>query len=116
MTLLKTYDIQLKSIWLQKTIREKPKWALENGFEFNEQHHRWMNTDTGEVHEHPENTGKILSVLEYDSLLEGISEQHQQVQLKENRITDVPSYLDIGQKYRKIYCTKICRVICRGRM
>ena len=33
----KTYDIQLKSIWLQKEVRKKPHWAEEHNLEFNEQ-------------------------------------------------------------------------------
>ena len=40
---------------LYKDTRETPQWARDNGLEFNEEHHRWMNPNTGEVHEHPEN-------------------------------------------------------------
>ena len=43
---------------LYKAPREKPQWAQDHGLEFNEQHHRWMNPDTGKVHSHPENDSR----------------------------------------------------------
>ena len=53
--ILKTYDIQLTSIWLQKEIREIPEFARKYNLDFDEQKHRWVNRDTGEVHDHLEN-------------------------------------------------------------
>ena len=43
---------------LQKAMREKPDFAQKYGLEFDEDKHRWINPDTGEVHEHPENDGR----------------------------------------------------------
>ena len=47
-TILKTYDISLSCIWLQKVARETPEFAREHDLEFNEQHHRWMKQGTEE--------------------------------------------------------------------
>ena len=50
--------IDLLSLLEKAQPREKPKWAEDNGLEFNEEHHRWMQPDTGEVHPHPENDSR----------------------------------------------------------
>ena len=77
--------------------REKPEFAKKYGLEFNEQKHRWVQPNTGEVYEHPENDSRWkysdrinpLSIKDYD--LENLKYQYHEVKEFEKIIINHPN-------------------------
>ena len=75
-----------------KCSRVKPEWAQDHGLEIDENKHRWIKPDTGEIHDHPENDKRWEEGLE--SILKRFSNSTYD-------INDIFEYADMADEFEK---------------
>ena len=104
---MSTFDQTRRTIYLLSLLekaqpREKPKWAEEHGLEFDEDKHRWIKPDTGEVHSHSDNDERwetdspFDSVLDTEDIYEGINDIENNTDLDDYDIQEDSSYVDVN--------------------